>query len=43
LWRASTGTIAGTGSPRAREIQLRRVAGQLFGFIKPDILKGVTG
>jgi alkylation response protein AidB-like acyl-CoA dehydrogenase len=27
----------------AEEIQLRRVAGYLFGFIKPDSLKGVTG
>jgi alkylation response protein AidB-like acyl-CoA dehydrogenase len=27
----------------AEEIQLRRVAGYLFGFIKPDTLKGVTG
>ena len=25
------------------EIQMRRVAGYLFGFIKPDTLKGVTG
>jgi acyl-CoA dehydrogenase len=25
------------------EIQIRRVAGYLFGFIKPDALKGVTG
>jgi hypothetical protein len=25
------------------EIQMRRVAGYLFGFIKPDALKGVTG
>ena len=27
----------------AEEIQMRRVAGYLFGFIKPDTLKGVTG
>jgi alkylation response protein AidB-like acyl-CoA dehydrogenase len=27
----------------AEEIQIRRVAGYLFGFIKPDTLKGVTG
>ena len=26
----------------AEEIQMRRVAGYLFGFIKPDTLKGVT-
>ena len=25
------------------EIQMRRVAGYLFGFIKPGTLKGVTG
>jgi hypothetical protein len=25
------------------EIQMRRVAGYLFGFIQPDTLKGVTG
>jgi hypothetical protein len=25
------------------EIQMRRVAGYLFGFIKPDTLKGATG
>ena len=28
--------------PGAEEIQMRRVAGYLFGFIKPDTLKGVT-
>jgi acyl-CoA dehydrogenase len=27
----------------SEEIQMRRVAGYLFGFIKPDTLKGVTG
>ena len=27
----------------AGEIQTRRVAGCLFGFIKPDTFKGVTG
>jgi len=26
----------------AEEIQMRRVAGYLFGFIRPDTLKGVT-